>query len=90
MPRESEGMTMRIDPSISSRRARVLGAVCALVLLPTLAHAAPEVGQPAPDFRFEGLAGDALRSFSLSDYVGESARKKGVVVAWFPKAFTPG
>ena len=50
------------------------------------AAAAPEVGQPAPEFRFEG----ADRAYASADYVGEGARKKGVVVAWFPKAFTPG
>lgn len=55
-------------------------------LLPVASLAAPEVGRPAPPFLFEG-PGVELRS---ADYVGESARKKGVVVAWFPKAFTPG
>lgn len=56
--------------------------------------AAPEIGKPAPDFLFVGVsAGEtsvAKGEHRLADYVGESARKKGVVVAWFPKAFTPG
>ena len=39
---------------------------------------------------FEGIAEGSRKTWTLSDYVGESARKKGVVVAWFPKAFTPG
>ena len=57
-----------------------------LVLASQTAFGAPKVGEPAPEFRFEGEG----RSFASTDYVGESARKKGVVVAWFPKAFTPG
>jgi hypothetical protein len=48
--------------------------------------AAPEIGEPAPEFRFEGEGGP----FLLSDYIGENARKHGVVIAWFPKAFTAG
>ena len=47
------------------------------------AAAAPEIGEPIPDFAFEGEAG-AL--YERADFVG----KKGVVIAWFPKAFTPG
>lgn len=54
--------------------------------LASAALAAPEVGEPAPPFAFAGPD----RSYTSADYVGESARKKGVVVAWFPKAFTPG
>ena len=50
----------------------------------------PTVGEPAPEFRFEGLMGGVATTYRSQDYVGESARKKGVVVAWFPKAFTPG
>lgn len=64
------------------------GGSLALLFLMTASavSAAPEVGEPAPEFVFEG----AGRTFTSADYVGESARKKGVVVAWFPKAFTPG
>ena len=74
-----------------------------LILLPfalllaapgTAGSAAPEIGKPAPDFLFVGVpAGETSvveGEHRLADYVGESARKKGVVVAWFPKAFTPG
>lgn len=41
------------------------------------------VGTPAPDFRLTGSDG---KSYALEDFVGT----KGVVLAWFPKAFTKG
>ncbi len=41
------------------------------------------VGDAAPDF---SLAGSDGRTYTLRDYAG----KQGVVIAWFPKAFTPG
>jgi peroxiredoxin Q/BCP len=41
------------------------------------------VGSQAPAFELMGSDG---RSHSLADHVG----KRGVVLAWFPKAFTPG
>ena len=47
------------------------------------ALAAPGAGDPAPDFSLMGSDG---RLHSLSEYRG----RKGVVLAWFPKAFTPG
>jgi peroxiredoxin Q/BCP len=53
------------------------------LLLGTSAMAEPKVGESAPDFTLHGTDG-AL--YKLSDQVG----KRGVVVAWFPKAFTPG
>ncbi len=40
-------------------------------------------GDVAPDFE---LAGSDGRTYRLSDFRGREA----VVVAWFPKAFTPG
>jgi len=40
-------------------------------------------GAKAPDF---SLAGSDGREHRLSDFAG----KEGVVLAWFPKAFTPG
>lgn len=48
------------------------------------AQAAPEglVGKPAPAFR---LVADSGETVSLADYRG-----KPVVLAFFPKAFTPG
>ena len=81
--------------------------------------AAPEVGRPAPDFRFVGVVDGVQDTWTLSDYLdqgradpdradqdgvdagsvsergsgeptAERRRKRGVVIAWFPKAFTPG
>lgn len=41
------------------------------------------VGSPAPGFSLQGSDG---KSYTLAEFVG----KEGVVLAWFPKAFTPG
>jgi len=43
----------------------------------------PKVGDDAPDFEMAGSDG---KTYKLSDFKG----KQAVVVAWFPKAFTPG
>ncbi len=51
--------------------------------LSTTAHAGVAVGDPAPEFVLSGSDGQVHR---LSDSVGQRA----VVIAWFPKAFTPG
>ena len=42
-----------------------------------------KVGDAAPDFSLPGSDG---KTYKLSDYRG----KQAVVLAWFPKAFTPG
>jgi peroxiredoxin Q/BCP len=42
-----------------------------------------KVGDKAPDFELQGTDG---KTYKLSDFQG----KKAVVVAWFPKADTPG
>ncbi len=42
-----------------------------------------EIGALVPNFEFEGAGGILHR---LSDYKGQ----RGVVIAWFPRAFTPG
>ena len=56
--------------------------VAALAVLALGAQAAPEVGDPAPDFT---LPGSDAAMHSLSDYRGQY-----VVIAFFPKAFTGG
>jgi peroxiredoxin Q/BCP len=57
--------------------------VCALLLVPPASAVDLEVGAKAPEF---SLAGSDGREHSLAEHVG----KRGVVLAWFPKAFTPG
>src|SRR4051794_6811711 len=42
-----------------------------------------KVGDKAPDFSVKGSDG---KTYSLADFKG----KQGVVIAWFPKAFTGG
>ena len=54
----------------------------ALLVTPT-GSMALEVGEPAPGFSLLGSDG---RTHRLEEYAG----KQGVVLAWFPKAFTPG
>ncbi len=62
----------------------VLGKlVSAALALVAPGAAALEVGAPAPAFALQGSDGKLHR---LADHVG----KRGVVLAWFPKAFTPG
>ena len=54
-----------------------------LLALPGFVIAAPEIGDPAPDFSLQGSAGD---TYSLKELVGSG----GIVIAFFPKAFTGG
>ncbi len=63
---------------------KILRALVALLLFPFAARAAePAVGAPAPAFSLRGSDG-ALHA------LGDHAGKRGIVLAWFPKAFTPG
>jgi peroxiredoxin Q/BCP len=56
----------------------------AALLLAGVTHAADlKPGDKAPDFALQGSDG---KSYKLADFVG----KRGVVLAWFPKAGTPG
>ena len=43
----------------------------------------PEVGSKAPDFTLQSSDGQTV---SLGQFLG----KRDLVLAWFPKAFTPG
>ena len=59
-------------------------AVAALLAVAIPARAAElQVGDPAPDF---ALAASDGKTYRLSEFKG----RKAVVVAWFPRAFTPG
>src|SRR5688572_9499199 len=63
---------------------RILSLFAALAAVTSLTFAEPlKVGDPAPDFEMKGSDG---KTYKLSDFKG----KKPVVIAWFPKAFTPG
>lgn len=65
----------------------LMGLLVAMVALPALAAGAAEgelkVGDEAPDFELVGSDG---KTYKLSDFRG----KQAVVVAWYPRAFTPG
>ena len=69
----------------SRARGLWIGLVCLGSILAGggVTRAAPAVGDPAPDFSLMGSDG---KIHSLSEYRG----RKAVVLAWFPKAFTPG
>ena len=63
---------------------RTLLLSLSLCLFPLMATSAPpEAGEAAPDFKF--VDGDG-KTYSLADERG----KRGIVIAWFPKPFTPG
>ncbi|MGE3313113.1 MAG: redoxin domain-containing protein [Limisphaerales bacterium] len=58
-------------------------AALAAAFLVLNVHAAPKVGDPAPDFTLQASDG---KTYQLSSFRG----KQAVVIAWFPKAFTGG
>lgn len=62
---------------------RILSLLAILTLASAAGAASLEVGGEAPDFQLQGSDG---KTYALSQFVG----KGGVVLAWFPKAFTPG
>ena len=51
--------------------------------LPSFVLAKPEIGDSAPDFSLQGSDGN---TYSLQGLVGS----RGIVIAFFPKAFTGG
>ena len=59
--------------------------LAALALLVAATASAEDLvpGAKAPDFTLEGSDG---KTYTLSQFVG----RRGVVLAWFPKAFSPG
>jgi len=58
-------------------------AVVILLFVGRLTAAELKPGDPAPDFELRGSDG---KTYTLSQFRG----KQAVVLAWFPKAFTPG
>jgi thioredoxin-dependent peroxiredoxin len=55
-----------------------------LSMLPSATFAdQPKVGDAAPAFEMQGSDG---KTYTSKDFIG----KKAVIIAWFPKAFTPG
>lgn len=63
--------------------ARLFLASCFALAAPAAAAAELAVGDAAPAFSLPGTDG---RVHALADHRG----KRGVVIAWFPAAFTPG
>lgn len=83
-PRAIDGLR----PAAILHAVRAPAAIVPLLLATVLASGsagAQELGagSQAPPFALPGSDGEVHR---LSDHVGE----RGVVLAWFPKAFTPG
>jgi peroxiredoxin Q/BCP len=64
---------------------RPLTALLALAGVAGTADAEAVVGEPAPDFALQGSDGN---SYTLEALLAKGT--KGVVLAFFPKAFTPG
>jgi peroxiredoxin Q/BCP len=66
-----------------ARRIALLLALSLAISAPATSAEPLAPGSKAPAFTLEGSDG---RTRTLGDFVG----KRGVVLAWFPKAFTPG
>lgn len=64
-------------------RAVVLAWAASAVALAG-AWAGPSAGEPAPPFSLQGSDG---RTYTLEEVLADH---QGLVLAWFPKAFTPG
>lgn len=61
----------------------VLIAMLLVAFAPLASAAELKVGDVAPSFEMQGTDG---KTYKLEDFKG----KQAVVIAWFPKAFTPG
>lgn len=75
------------NPTASRRRnslARVAASLLA-VILPGMASAELAEGDAAPSFVFQGSDG---KEYSLAGLLESGTQ--GIVLAFFPKAFTPG
>ena len=74
---------MRVLPQrAQSRRHRHAGEAAEPVEVAEVVDKPLQVGDPAPAFSLPGSDG---KTYDLADLSG-----RGVVVAWFPKAFTGG
>ena len=62
---------------------RIQCLIWLLLAIPGFAHAAPKIGDPAPDFSMQGSDGN---TYALQQLKGH----QGIVIAFFPKAFTGG
>ncbi len=79
-------MLQKTREALLCYRAHVsgFGLTVAILLAATVASAdEPVVGSQAPPFSLTGSDG---RTHTLAEHAG----KRAVVLAWFPKAFTPG
>ena len=74
-------------PTPSHRRNSLAQVVASLLaaLLPGMASAELAAGDAAPSFVFQGSDGS---EYSLAGLL--ESGKQGIVLAFFPKAFTPG
>lgn len=77
--RRASGPAGRFIRGVRTLAETLLALVCA-----SAAMAGPSVGDPAPPFTLIGSDG---RTYTLQSLLAEHG---GVVLAWFPKAFTPG
>ena len=75
------------EGSRAGRAGFFSGTAASLIaaLAPSAAAAEVVVGEPAPEFELQGSDGKA---YTLKAILGGGAG--GVVLAFFPKAFTPG
>ena len=77
-----------VDPSLGrcTRLALALLTLLAVLVGPGRAAATTlSVGDRAPEFEFQGSDG---KTYTLQGLL--SGGKRGIVLAFFPKAFTPG
>jgi peroxiredoxin Q/BCP len=69
--------------SIPRIAATIAAPIVLLLAIGTAIAEDIEPGAMAPGFELKGSDG---KTYTLAQFVG----KQGVVLAWFPKAFTPG
>ncbi len=82
---ERQSQNARVAAATARARVGVMlrRTAFALFVIAALAPSPASVGSPAPPFDLQGSDGER---YTLEKFEG----KRGVVLAWFPKAFTPG